>query len=118
MKISYSLRAFGIYFIILGSLIWFTLDNAIERLNDGMRQSAESVLVDMAQLLASFIEDEASKQGVLTTTQLKRVFTDLNQREFTAQIYQVRQNLCRLSGLCHRHQRRHYLRLHRLTRWR
>lgn len=89
MKISYSLRAFGIYFIILGSLIWFTLDNAIERLNDGMRQSAESVLVDMAQLLASFIEDEASNQGVLTTTQLKRVFADLNQREFTAQIYQV-----------------------------
>lgn len=89
MKISYSLRAFGIYFIILGSLIWFTLDNAIERLNDGMRQSAESVLVDMAQLIASFIEDEVSKQGILTTTQLKRVFTELNQRKFTAQIYQV-----------------------------
>ena len=89
MKISYSLRAFGIYFIILGSLIWFTLDNAIERLNDGMRQSAESVLVDMAQLLASFIEDEVQGKNVLTTIQLKRVFAELNQREFTAQIYQV-----------------------------
>jgi two-component system sensor histidine kinase CreC len=89
MKISYSLRAFGIYFIILGSLIWFTLDNAIERLNDGMRQSAESVLVDMAQLIASFIEDEVQDQTGLTTTQLKRVFTELNQRKFTAKIYQV-----------------------------
>ena len=89
MKISYSLRAFGIYFIILGSLIWFTLDNAIERLNDGMRQSAESVLVDMAQLLASFVEDEVREQGGLTTTQLKRVFGELNQRDFSAQIYQV-----------------------------
>lgn len=89
MKISYSLRAFGIYFIILGSLIWFTLDNAIERLNDGMRQSAESVLVDMAQLLASVVEDEASEKNILTTVQLKRIFTQLNQREFAAKIYQV-----------------------------
>lgn len=89
MKISYSLRAFAIYFVILGSLIWFTLDNAIERLNDGMRQSAENVLVDVAQLLATFIEDEVSDNEQLTTTQLKRVFANLNQREFTAKIYQV-----------------------------
>jgi len=89
VKISYSLRAFGIYFLILGSLIWFTLDNAIERLNDGMRQSAESVLVDMAQLLATFVEDEAIEKGQLSTTQLKRIFEELGQRKFSAQIYQV-----------------------------
>jgi len=89
VKISYSLRAFGIYIVILGSLIWFTLDNAIERLNDGMRQSAESVLVDVAQLLATFVEDEAIEDGRLSTTQLKRVFERLSVREFTAQIYQV-----------------------------
>jgi len=89
VKISYSLRAFGIYFLILGSLIWFTLDNAIERLNDGMRQSAESVLVDIAQLLATFVEDEAIEKGQLSTTQLKRIFEELGQRKFSAQIYQV-----------------------------
>lgn len=89
MKISYSLRAFGIYIVILGSLIWFTLDNAIERLNDGMRQSAESVLVDVAHLLATFIEDEAIDNGRLSTTQLKRVLERLSVREFSAQIYQV-----------------------------
>ncbi|MBL4673162.1 MAG: two-component system sensor histidine kinase CreC [Arenicella sp.] len=89
MKISYSLRAFGIYFVILGSLIWFTLDNAIERLNDGMRQSAESVLVDVAQILATFIEDEAIQNDRLSTIQLKRVFEQLGFRKFSAQIYQV-----------------------------
>ena len=89
MKISYSLRAFGIYFVILGSLIWFTLDNAIERLNDGMRQSAESVLVDVAQLLATFVEDEAILNDRLSTTQLQRVFKELELRKFSAQIYQV-----------------------------
>ena len=96
MKISYSLRAFGIYFVILGSLIWFTLDNAIERLNDGMRQSAESVLVDIANILASFIEDEINDSSELSKNlaidQLTRVFTSLEHRPLSAQIYQVTKN--------------------------
>lgn len=91
MKISYSLRAFAIYFVILGSLIWFTLDNAIERLNDGMRQSAESVMVDMANVLASLIEDTLvnSPERSLETSQLIRIFESLKQRQLSAQIYQV-----------------------------
>jgi len=97
LKVSYGLRAFGIYFVILGSLIWFTLDNAIERLNDGMRQSAESVLVDMAHMVASFIEDELrfetfQAQQELSTAQLQRVTTAISQRAFEAQIYQVIKN--------------------------
>lgn len=98
MKISYGLRAFGIYFLILGSLIWFTLDNAIERLNDGMRQSAESVLVDMAHLVASFIEDELQQPEVAaptilsSTQQLSRVSSATSLRAFEAQIYQVVKN--------------------------
>ena len=101
MKISYSLRAFGIYFVILGSLIWFTLDNAIERLNDGMRQSAESVLVDLAHILAATSEDQLAQQSKATSTdklarlsstnsqQLARVFNSVGQRELQAKIYQV-----------------------------
>lgn len=89
MKISYSLRAFAIYIIILGSLIWFTLDNAIERLNDGMRQSAESVLVDMANILASVIENQLNDQSAIDTSLLKEVLSDTNQRDLSAQIYQV-----------------------------
>ena len=91
MKISYSLRAFAIYFVILGSLIWFTLDNAVERLNDGMRQSAESVLVDMANVLASFIEDDLKNTSAtkLEPQQLIRIFDSLKLRKLTAQIYQV-----------------------------
>lgn len=93
MKISYSLRAFGIYFIILGSLIWFTLDNAIERINDGMRQSAESVLVDIANILATFVEDEINTTSNdfndIDIDQLVRVFNSLEQRPLSAQIYQI-----------------------------
>ena len=100
MNISYSLRAFGLYFIILGSLIWFTLDNAIERLNDSMRQSAESVLVDIANILASFVEDELTQLAIeqssvdkqthsIDINRLARVFASLDARPLKAQIYQI-----------------------------
>lgn len=75
--------------MILGSLIWFTLDNAVERLNDGMRQSAESVLVDIANILASYIEDQTNDQQTLDTAQLERIFNSTDKRNLSAQIYQV-----------------------------
>ena len=90
MKISYSLRAFAIYFAILGCLIWFTLENAIERLNDGMRQSAESVLVDTSHILSALIESNLNDtSNTPPTEQLKRIFNNINSRELNAQIYQV-----------------------------
>lgn len=89
MRISYGLRAFGLYFIILGSLVWFTLDNAVERLNDSMRQSAESVMVDVANLLAESIEQSQSSQNKLATEQLAKLFNGLRQRELNARIYSV-----------------------------
>jgi two-component system sensor histidine kinase CreC len=99
MKMSYGLRAFVIYFVILGTLICFTLDNAIERLNDGMRQSAESVIVNIAHVLAAFIEDEAAWDDTtsaptrgsraINSDQLQRVFTGVKSRVLDAQIYQV-----------------------------
>jgi len=89
MKISFSLRAFVVYFLILGSLLWFTLDNAIERLNDGMRQSAESVMVDIAHLLASLIEQDINDDELLPTGTLGALFDDVKQRTLTAKIYQI-----------------------------
>lgn len=95
MKISYSLRAFAIYFAILGCLIWFTLENAIERLNDGMRQSAESVLVDTSHILAALIESNLNKDSKLPpVTQLEAIFNNLHERKISAQIYQInKQNI-------------------------
>ena len=93
MKISYSLRAFAIYFVILGTLIWFTLENAVERLNDGMRQSAESVLVDTSHILAALIESNLNDSSDLPNTkQIEKIFTNVNQRTLDAQIYQVKKD--------------------------
>ena len=91
MKISYSVRAFVVYFVILGSLLWFLLDNAIERLNVGMRQSAESVLVDTANLFATLIEQELSADATFkdSVSPLQRLFETTASRQLVAQIYQV-----------------------------
>lgn len=92
MKLSFSLRAFITYFLILGTLLWFTLNNATERLNDGMRQSAESVMVDIAHLMASLIERDLlspSKAASLPTNSLEQLFTEVKQRSFAAKIYQI-----------------------------
>ena len=90
MKISYSFRAFVIYLGILGGLIWFTLENAVERLNDGMRQSAESVLVDTSHILSALIESNLEKGSTTPpVAQLKKVFKEVDSRQLNAQIYQI-----------------------------
>ncbi|MBX2868372.1 MAG: two-component system sensor histidine kinase CreC [Acidiferrobacterales bacterium] len=88
IKISFSLRAFVFYFAILATLSWFILDEAIERLNVALRKSAESVLVDTANLLATSLEQQLS-DGSLDTWEIERLFDAVYQRKLQAQIYQV-----------------------------
>lgn len=88
MKISFSLRAFVVYFLILATLSWFILDKAIERMNVALRQSAESVLVDTANLLATSLEQEFEDQ-TLDTWEISQLFSKAYQREINARIYQV-----------------------------
>ena len=90
MKISFSLRAFIVYFVILATLSWFIIDKATERLNVALRQSAESVLVDTANLLATSLEHEfQSADQTLDTWEISRLFSDAYQRKVNAQIYNV-----------------------------
>ena len=94
VNVSFSFRAFIVYFVILGSLSWYIVNNAIERLNDGMRQSAESVMVDMSHLLATEVEkqlliDANQTQNVISTTSIQRLFNDVQQRNISAKIYQI-----------------------------
>ena len=92
-KISFSLRAFFVYFLILGSLSWYIVDNALERLNDGMRQSAESIMVDLSHILAAAIESEVAANEQLTLAQhsqtIDRIFKNIKQRTIEAKIYKV-----------------------------
>lgn len=97
VNVSFSLRAFIIYFLILGSLSWYIVNNAIERLNDGMRQSAESVMVDMSHLLAAEVEKQLSLEKENTASEIRSIktasihdlFKRVNQRNISAKIYQI-----------------------------
>ena len=90
IRISYAIRAFLVYILILGALVWFTLDNAIERLTDSMRQGAESVMVDFANLVAEIVQTELDPADQrLNVGDLDSLFDRLAERKFEAQIYSV-----------------------------
>lgn len=92
-KVSFSFRAFIVYFVILGSLSWYIVENALERLNDGMRQSAEIIMVDLSHIIAASLEDEILADEQLSLAEhsqrLERVFQNIKQRSITAEIYKV-----------------------------
>jgi len=92
INVSFSFRAFIIYFVILGSLSWYIVNNAIERLNDGMRQSAESVMVDMSHILASEVESQLSShhQDDISITPIQRLFDSAKRRQISAKIHQIK----------------------------
>lgn len=93
-NVSFGLRAFIIYFVILGSLAWYIVNNAIERLNDGMRQSAESVMVDMSHLLASEVEKQldTSDTSTIDIMAIEQLFNRIKNRAIQAKIYQISKN--------------------------
>lgn len=88
MKISFSLRAFVVYFLVLGGLTWFFLDKATDKLQVAFQQSSETVLVDTATLLATSLERQFRDQ-VLDTNDISRLFAESYQRKIQAQIYSL-----------------------------
>ena len=93
LKMSYGIRAFAIYVLILGGLGWFILEHAVERLNDGMRQSAENVMVDSVNILASLIEAQTAQHSQIQTNLLEQILKSSKSRELKAKIYQVDKTL-------------------------
>ncbi|MPV85432.1 two-component system sensor histidine kinase CreC [Ostreibacterium oceani] len=88
MKMSFSFRAFVVYFIVIGGLSWFILDKASDKLKTAFQQSSETVLVDTANLLATFLEHEFRDQ-VLDTAQMSQLFEDSYKRRLNATIYSL-----------------------------
>ena len=88
MKISFSLRAFVLFFVLLGSLTWLFLDKATEKMRVAFQQSSETVLVDTAVLLATSLEQQFKNQ-VLDTDEISQLFEKSYQRKIKAQIYSL-----------------------------
>ena len=67
MKISFGLRFMAVFLALLLMLSWLFVNQALDHIKVSMRQSAETTLVDMAQLLATGLESEIGSDGRLDT---------------------------------------------------
>ena len=88
MKISFGLRFMAVFLALLLMLSWLFVNQALDHIKVSMRQSAETTLVDMAQLLATGLESEIGSDGRLDTARFANRFQAAQNKRFNAQIYQ------------------------------
>lgn len=87
MKISFSLRIFTLFFIVLAAIAWLFVNQALGQIKVGLRQSAETTLVDMAQILAAEVELDVAADGRLNTQPFADRFQQALDKQFNAEIY-------------------------------
>ena len=87
-KLSFSFRLIIAYFLIIGALAWFVVNKALDTLDTSVRQSAEEVLVDSANLLAELIGQNLSN-GQTDTSFLQNLIPAYLHRAVNARIYRV-----------------------------
>jgi two-component system sensor histidine kinase CreC len=73
------------YLLGVGWLIWSLLADIDPR----YRESAEDALVETSQLVATLVEQQIKRDGVVQSEPLAALFTSLYARRFEAQIYAV-----------------------------
>ena len=83
---SFSLRIFLGYFLLVAVAFWLFLQDIKEELVPGMRQSLEEVLVDTANLLAEMVAEEVL-DGSLTEGRFARKMDAFGRRRMNAVIW-------------------------------
>ncbi|MCU7933397.1 MAG: two-component system sensor histidine kinase CreC [Candidatus Thiodiazotropha sp. (ex Dulcina madagascariensis)] len=84
----FSFRIALLYFLLIGGLFWFILHKALDTLDASVRQAAEDVMVDTANLLAEQVTQQ-SRNGVINTDRLDELISAYLARPLNAQIYSV-----------------------------
>jgi len=87
--VSFSVRLFLGYFLLVGLAGWFFLQSFVAELTPGMRQSIEEVLVDMANLLAERVEREVAA-GEIGEGEFAAEFSRFATRRFEATIWSLK----------------------------
>ena len=86
MKISY--RIFLGFFIILAVGFYFFISWMMSDVNVQPKKSMEESLVDIAHILAAYLEENIDDQKIVTEP-LKTFMAGAGQRRFSAQIYEM-----------------------------
>lgn len=89
MKISFGLRFVAVFLALAAVLSWLFVNQALEHIKVSIRQSAETTLVDMAQVLAAGLEDDIGAEGTVDTRAFARRFQAALDKEFQADVYQL-----------------------------
>ncbi|MCU7931042.1 MAG: two-component system sensor histidine kinase CreC [Candidatus Thiodiazotropha sp. (ex Codakia rugifera)] len=84
----FSFRIALLYFILIGGLFWFMLHKAFDTLDASVRQAAEDVMVDTANLLAEQVTQQ-SANGVIDINVLADLIPAYLNRRLDARIYSV-----------------------------
>ncbi|MCP2039953.1 two-component system sensor histidine kinase CreC [Neisseria sp. HSC-16F19] len=89
MKISFGLRFVAVFLALAAVLSWLFVNQALDHIKVSLRQSAETTLVDMAQILAAGLEDDIGEDGQVNTQAFARRFQAALDKEFQADVYQL-----------------------------
>lgn len=87
-KLSFSFRLILVYCLIIGSLAWFMVSKAVDVLDSSVRQAAEEVMIDSANLLAQVIEQQVQDDKI-NTQALRSLVSAYLSRTLKAEIYSI-----------------------------
>ncbi|MCB1214236.1 MAG: hypothetical protein KDK66_02045, partial [Deltaproteobacteria bacterium] len=73
-------------YLILAAVVWLALSRVQTEIRPLYLESVEEILVDEANLIASFLEKEIQNKQ-FKEDQLAQVFQNLSQRQLNAKIY-------------------------------
>lgn len=77
-----------VFFALLVVMAWFFADRAFQYITVSIRQSAETTLVDLSQILATHLEQEVMANGEINTANFAAFLHQAMQRRFDADVYQ------------------------------
>src|SRR3954471_20542202 len=75
--------------LIAGIGFWLMMDQVLDRVERQYLEAAEEPMVDMANLLAEMLQQEAQRGGGLKTDTLRASLPGAKARQFIAKIYSV-----------------------------
>src|SRR3954468_13021615 len=77
------------FLLLLAAGLWILVDALGLRVQRQYLEAAEEPMVDTAQIFAALLEQQVDESGGLNVATIRRVFAAAQQRQFTAQIYNL-----------------------------
>lgn len=88
MRIGFSFRLLLVYFLIIGGLAWFIVHKAFDILDNSVRQAAEGIMVDSANLVAELVSQDV-EDGHINLDRIRFLIPAYLDRDVNAQIFTV-----------------------------